>query len=295
MRDTIQAFLGISTAILSSAIVLGSIALSLAESGSQFPNGIAENSGTENQQQLAGDIRIVPVSPDEIKIKKSDATQPTTSTEQSDCIPDTSGTAFMVLSEGSIAQVAQTYGFEPAKLIQLNCLSTGLLSTGQVFYIPLAQEIAAAEAPASSDGQKPNAKQPKKNVACGAPSGWATYVVRRGDTLSSLASKFGISVSQLQSANCIKNPKNLRTGQSIRVPFVQAIVAQPTAARKKPTPVIPTQPPAPTATEVPPKPTEVQPTTEPPKEPTPTPKNTPLPPPPTDTPPEPIIDPTAAP
>ena len=294
MRDTIQAFLGISTAILSGAIVLGSIALSLAESGSQFPNWIAENSGPENQQQLAGDIRIVPVSPDEMKIKKSDATQPT-STEQSDCIPDTSGTAFMVLSEGSIAQVAHKYGFEPENLIRLNCLSTGLLSTGQVFYIPLAQEIAAAETPASSDGQKPNAKQPKKNVACGAPSHWVTYVIRRGDTLSSLASKFGISVSQLQSANCIKNPKNLRTGQTIRVPFIQAIVAQPTAARKKPTPVIPTQPSAPTATEVPPKPTEVKPTTGPPKEPTPTPKNTPLPPPPTDTPPEPIIDPTAVP
>ena len=50
-----------------------------------------------------------------------------------------------------------------------------------------------------------------------APSG-QTYVVRRGDTLSSIALRCGVSVWALAQANGIRNPSLIYVGQVLRVP-----------------------------------------------------------------------------
>ena len=58
-------------------------------------------------------------------------------------------------------------------------------------------------------------------LRCGRPGGWVFYIVKAGDTLFSLAQGFGISIAQLQNANCIpSNQTNLNTGQSLWVPIV---------------------------------------------------------------------------
>lgn len=58
-------------------------------------------------------------------------------------------------------------------------------------------------------------------LPCGRPGGWVLYIVKAGDTMFSLAKAFGISIAQLQNANCIRsNQTNLKTGQSLWVPNV---------------------------------------------------------------------------
>jgi LysM repeat protein len=45
-----------------------------------------------------------------------------------------------------------------------------------------------------------------------------THVVRRGDTLSALAKRYGVSVYELRRANGLSEGETLKTGESIRIP-----------------------------------------------------------------------------
>jgi LysM repeat protein len=51
-----------------------------------------------------------------------------------------------------------------------------------------------------------------------APPGTQTYRVKAGDTLTSIAARFGVSVAELQSLNGIKDPRLLQIGQVLRIP-----------------------------------------------------------------------------
>lgn len=46
-----------------------------------------------------------------------------------------------------------------------------------------------------------------------------TYVIQSGDTLFSIAQRFGLTLAQLQSGNCIANANQIFVGQVLRVPF----------------------------------------------------------------------------
>lgn len=46
----------------------------------------------------------------------------------------------------------------------------------------------------------------------------AIYTVKKGDTLSKIAARYGTSVSALVSANGIKNPNVIHVGQVIQIP-----------------------------------------------------------------------------
>ena len=84
--------------------------------------------------------------------------------------------------------------------------------------------------------------------------GGSTYVIKSGDTLAAIASRFGVSIDDLETVNPGINAQNLHAGDSLRLPSGTA--AQPTAAA--PTAAPPTQAPAPAATNTPapPPPTE---------------------------------------
>ncbi len=80
----------------------------------------------------------------------------------------------------------------------------GLVLALLTAFTPLAVS-AAAPAPAEASG------------APEAQSGWV-YVVQRGDTLSSIARRFGVSVSALMRANNIANPNRIYVGQRLFIP-----------------------------------------------------------------------------
>ena len=51
-----------------------------------------------------------------------------------------------------------------------------------------------------------------------APTASRVYVVRRGDTLSGIAARFGVSLSALARANGIRNPSRIYVGQRLVIP-----------------------------------------------------------------------------
>ena len=69
--------------------------------------------------------------------------------------------------------------------------------------------------------------------APGAPSG-TTYVVKAGDTLASIAKRFGTTAKSLQAANGIKNPNVVVIGRTLTVPGAPAATGDiPTEVVKK--------------------------------------------------------------
>jgi membrane protease YdiL (CAAX protease family)/LysM repeat protein len=123
-------------------------------------------------------------------------------------------------------------------------------------------------------------------TVCGQPAGWVTYTIRAGDTLSSLAQRFGTSVAELMQANCMTSSA-IQAGQVIFVPNVPGALPTPT---KTPIPIatsFPTDIPEPsrTPTEIPQPsdtPTDIPspidtPTDSPTETLTPTPSDTPVP------------------
>ena len=55
-------------------------------------------------------------------------------------------------------------------------------------------------------------------VACTPPSGWQTYTIRSGDNLFRISLRAGVSLTQIQEANCITNPADIIAGTVIYVP-----------------------------------------------------------------------------
>jgi nucleoid-associated protein YgaU len=53
---------------------------------------------------------------------------------------------------------------------------------------------------------------------CAIPEGWRPYTIQRGDTLSSLAVRFGLRLNELAEANCITDPDQITSGQIIYAP-----------------------------------------------------------------------------
>ena len=92
----------------------------------------------------------------------------------------------------TLTSIAASYGTTPEAIMALNGMSNAnLLSVGQVLRIP---------------GQS------------SAPAGPNEYIVVAGDTLFSIARRFGTTVEALQGANGIANPALIRVGQRLTIP-----------------------------------------------------------------------------
>jgi LysM repeat protein len=118
----------------------------------------------------------------------------------------------------TLATLAARYQTSAASLSAANCLFSSNLPAGSIIYVP------------------PFPTQTR--VPCGPPSSWVRYTVRSGDTLTSLSQAFGVSISQLQFANCMaSNQFGLTVGQTIYVPNVPTRTPRATATKTL-TPVV---------------------------------------------------------
>ena len=65
----------------------------------------------------------------------------------------------------------------------------------------------------------PMAKRPTpKKPLQGAPATSGSYVVAKGDTLTSIAARYRVSAADLKSANGIVDERKLQVGQTLRIP-----------------------------------------------------------------------------
>ncbi len=218
------------------------------------------------------------------------------------CRPPEGWQAITIAPGDTLESLAARYHVSPEALRTGNCLLGSALSPGSLLYVPPLPTATAVV------------------VHCGPPSYWVVHIVQPGENLFRLSLAYGVSVAELQQANCL-NSTLIYTGQRIYVPPVAATntpfdwtpSATPTAtatctatatltptstptatvptATSTATSAPPTDTPSPTATEatVTPSPTA---TTAPTDTPTPEPTATPTSPP-TDTPtPAPTVTPT---
>ena len=106
---------------------------------------------------------------------------------QSSSSPPSTTTKYIVVRGDSLYSIATKFGTTPEGLKNLNNLSSSLLSIGQELLVPAT----------GSTGQ--------------------TYVVRSGDSLWTIANKFGVTVNAIRIANGLTSDM-LSIGQTIQIP-----------------------------------------------------------------------------
>lgn len=133
--------------------------------------------------------------------------------------PEAVPTGGHVVAEGeTLTVVAARYGVRPSALAEANGLGDpDRIFAGRSLNVPgtdAVPPVAAAVAP-------PVALTPSAPAPTGpeeaAPSG-ITHVVVDGETLSGVASRYGVTSGALGRANQIRNPRALRVGASLSIP-----------------------------------------------------------------------------
>ena len=132
---------------------------------------------------------------DRLEIPSSDSSQSVQTGKPS----PRSGT-HIVKSGDTLSEISERYGTTVAKLRSANGLRSSRLRVGQRLVIPA---TAARVADAVPDAE------PSQNVR--------TYAVHSGDTLSSIARRFGTTVAKLRAVNGMRGSA-IRVGQVLRLP-----------------------------------------------------------------------------
>lgn len=116
---------------------------------------------------------------------------------------------YEVKSGDNLTKISFAYKVTPAEIRAANQLrEDALLKPGQVLVIPAAKPAKAAE----------TAKAAKVTDIPATKTTPGLYVVKRGDTLTSIARGLGASVDDLTKANKAIDPKKLQPGQVLKVP-----------------------------------------------------------------------------
>jgi LysM repeat protein len=114
-----------------------------------------------------------------------------------------------VQSGENLYRIGLQYGVTWQELMAVNGLTSNKIYVGQQIRIP--NQAAASDQTASAPEP---AAQPEPVVGETAP---ATYTVARGDTLGSIARRFGMTTSSLASLNHVANPNLIYTGQTLTI------------------------------------------------------------------------------
>lgn len=109
-------------------------------------------------------------------------------------------TSYTVTRGDTVYSIARRFNTTPAAIIQLNNLANpNQLVVGQTLLIPGAEAAGAGAQPAS-------------------PAGGTTYIVQVGDTMFSIAQRYGTTVDTIAQANNIFNPWYIYVGQQLIIP-----------------------------------------------------------------------------
>ncbi len=183
-----EGYTGYTTYLVQAGDNLAAIA---ARYGLTVPELQQLNNLTNPNQLMAGSVLRVPATRGTAPSTTARPTAPAAP-------PAASGstTNYTVKAGESLAAIAARYGITAAELQRLNGLSDpNLLRVGQTIKVP---GQAQAPAPATTGGRK--------------------HVVQRGETLYSIAVRYGVTVTALQAANDLSNPDQIRVGQTLQIP-----------------------------------------------------------------------------
>ena len=249
MQSMRQLGAGIVIGIVSAVLVIGGIFLSLAETFSPlstptqipptlqltFPTITPSLAITQSETPTAAQTQTQIVS----------ETASLTLAPLATCAPAPANWIQVSLTVGdTIYSIAQRYRTTTESLSAANCLTSLDLPVGYVLLVPPVQATVTA-------------------VPCGPFAGWVrAYIVQPGDNLFRIGLSYGVTVSQLQRANCMGSSTTIFVGQRLwvpnvptRTPGVTLIPNTPTASNTS-QPVVTTEvptiePPTATSTQIP--------------------------------------------
>ncbi|MGB8215291.1 MAG: LysM peptidoglycan-binding domain-containing protein [Anaerolineales bacterium] len=200
MKSLRQVFFGIVVALASIGLLLGGFLLSLAEgkittlsTSSPTPTPTLMPTSSPTWQPLTPSLGSLTPTPTWTITQTPSLLPPPTN-----CPPPVGWLPYIVQAGDTLDGIAARYQVSIAALQHANCLLTPGLLPGVVIYVP----------PVPT--QTP--------VPCGPPYLWIVYIVQPGDTLYHLSQAYGITVAQLQAANCMGDSTLLHTGQALYVP-----------------------------------------------------------------------------
>jgi LysM repeat protein len=129
----------------------------------------------------------------------------------------------ITVQEGdSLKGLAEAYGTTAEQLSEANCLLSDSLPVGASIYVP---------PPTSTLTPSPVPPPPTQPIQCGPPAGWIPYTVQPGDNLYRISLAYGVSIAQLQRANCLGSSTRIKTGEILYVPNVPTRVVTATPSR----------------------------------------------------------------
>ncbi len=222
MKPFNQLILGILAAIGTGVLVLSAISLSLTEGQSLTSVVVSPTSIQLSVTPVEGNTAVIPLKP------SATLTQSLSTL----CPPPEGWRSYVVQPGDALSELATRSGLHVAQLRAANCLlSTQLLSGTIIFLPPSAPTNTVPPAPPTTEPlptsavtlptaqAQPTARPTNTSIPCGPPSGWVLYTVQPNDTLYRLSQAYGISVYQLQRANCLSGTL-IQAGTRIYVPYV---------------------------------------------------------------------------
>jgi membrane-bound lytic murein transglycosylase D len=120
----------------------------------------------------------------------------------------------------SLLSIATYYSVYINDIKGWNNLKTSTVSAGQKLKVFVRNSSGITQAPAESTAKlaKPTPSYPSAQAGTSA-SAYASYKVRSGDTLSSIASRYpGVSVNDIMKANQLASANKIQPGQVLKIP-----------------------------------------------------------------------------
>ena len=250
MQSLRQLSIGIIIALASVVLVIGGIFLSLAETFSPLstptpiPPTLQLTFPTITPSLSVAQSETPTATASLTEIQAESQTASATLAPLATCAPAPANWIRISIATGdSIYSIAQRYRTTTEDLSAANCLTSLDLPVGYVLLVPPVQATVTA-------------------VPCGPFAGWVrAYVVQRGDNLFRIGLSYGVTVTQLQRANCMGSSTTIFAGQRLwvpnvptRTPAVTLIPNSPTASNTSqpvPTTEVPTlEPPTATASQI---------------------------------------------
>jgi len=189
---------GILYGLVSVLLVVGGLSLALAESYIT-PSPTPVTSLPTILQTLTSTQAGPAASPTSTSLPTATPLPPT------NCPPPAGWILISVEPYDTLESLAGRFRVSPYQLAQANCLLTDSLEPGYTIYVPLPSTLPSALPPVAS---------------CTVPFGWVNaYIVRQGDTLYDIADLYGISLFELQRANCLST-SYVSPGERLWVPNV---------------------------------------------------------------------------
>jgi LysM repeat protein len=132
-------------------------------------------------------------------------------TPPSECTPPEDWQPYFILPGDTLEELAQEYGISVSVLRSANCLQTDSIDPGSVIFVP-------DEVPTKTDSPSATKTSSSDSPSCGPPASWVQYTVVSGDNLYRLGIAFGVSIADLQWANCMGSSTVIRVGSKLWVP-----------------------------------------------------------------------------